>query len=257
MTEAAIRLSGLHKTYKGNQLALAGVDLEVPQGAFHGLLGPNGAGKSTLIGLMTGLVRIQTGSVALFGHDLARDPVAAKRHAGLVPQEVNFNSFEPIIETMVGQAMYYGVSRKQAGERAHQALARVGLEERANRKPWGLSGGMKRRLMLARALVHEPRLLILDEPTAGLDVAARRDTWELLQELNANGTTILMSSHYLEEMRDLCETVAVLNEGRLIANDTPSELFGDDSASGTGSRSLESRFLAMVSKDSEGKEVSE
>lgn len=254
---AAIQLSGLHKTYKGNQTALAGVDLEVPQGAFHGLLGPNGAGKSTLIGLMTGLVRIETGSVALFGHDLARDPVAAKRHVGLVPQEVNFNSFEPIIETLVGQAMYYGVARKEAGRRAHQALARVGLEKRATRKPWGLSGGMKRRLMLARALVHQPRLLILDEPTAGLDVAARRDTWALLRELNENGTTLLMSSHYLEEMRDLCDTVAVLNEGRLIANDTPSALFGDGSTSGTGSNSLEARFLAMVSRDTDEQEVSQ
>ncbi|KAA8983438.1 ABC transporter ATP-binding protein [Halospina sp. K52047b] len=246
MTDTAIDLQGLHKTYKGGQPALAGVDLSVPRGAFHGLLGPNGAGKSTLIGLMTGLVRLETGSVRLFGHDPERDPVAARRRVGLVPQEVNFNSFEPINEIIETQAMYYGLPRRRARERARVVLERVGLQERAERKPWGLSGGMKRRLMLARALVHEPELLILDEPTAGLDVEARRDTWALLQELNMAGTTILMSSHYLEEMRDLCQTVAVLKEGRLIANDIPERLFGADAGSGTGDQGLEARFLRLL-----------
>jgi len=243
---AAIDLQGLRKTYKGGQAALDGVDLSVERGAFQGLLGPNGAGKSTLIGLMTGLVRIETGSVRLFGHDPERDPVAARRRVGLVPQEVNFNSFEPINEIIATQAMYYGLPRRRARERTRVVLERVGLLERADRKPWGLSGGMKRRLMLARALVHEPELLILDEPTAGLDVEARRDTWSLLQDLNANGTTILMSSHYLEEMRDLCQTVAVLREGRLIANDTPERLFGADAGSGTGDQGLEARFLRLL-----------
>lgn len=246
----AIALHDLHKSYRAGPAALTGVNLVVPRGAFFGLLGPNGAGKSTLIGLMTGLVRIQTGSVRLFGHDLAREPVQAKRRAGLVPQEVNFNSFEPIREIIAAQAMFYGLPRRRAAERTRTVLELVGLSERAARKPWGLSGGMKRRLMLARALVHEPELLILDEPTAGLDVQARRDTWTLLGELNNQGTTVLMSSHYLEEMRDLCERVAVLNEGRLIANDTPGRLFGNDSVSGTGDNgTLESRFLALLSGD--------
>lgn len=242
----AVELQGLRKTYRGGQLALDGVDLSVAAGAFQGLLGPNGAGKSTLIGLMTGLVRLETGSVRLFGHDPERDPVAARRRVGLVPQEVNVNSFEPLNEIIASQAMYYGLSRRRARERTRVVLARVGLLERGERNPWGLSGGMKRRLMLARALVHEPELLILDEPTAGLDVEARRDTWALLRELNGDGTTILMSSHYLEEMRDLCQSVAVLREGRLIANDTPERLFGADAKSGTGDQGLEARFLRLL-----------
>ncbi|XOZ32523.1 ABC transporter ATP-binding protein [Halomonadaceae bacterium KBTZ08] len=253
---AAIELQGLRKTYKGGQAALDGVDLSVERGAFQGLLGPNGAGKSTLIGLMTGLVRIEAGSVRLFGHDPERDPVAARRRVGLVPQEVNFNSFEPINEIITTQAMYYGLPRRRARERTRAVLERVGLLERAERKPWGLSGGMKRRLMMARALVHEPELLILDEPTAGLDVEARRDTWSLLQQLNAGGTTVLMSSHYLEEMRDLCQTVAVLREGRLIANDTPECLFGADAGSGTGDQGLEARFLRLLEGGEPGEEAS-
>ena len=246
MSAPAIELQGLGKTYRGGQAALDGVDLTVPRGAFHGLLGPNGAGKSTLIGLMTGLVRIETGSVRLFGHDPERHPVAARRRVGLVPQEVNFNSFEPIKEIIATQGRYYGLSRRDARQRTQAVLERVGLAERAARKPWGLSGGMKRRLMMARALVHEPELLILDEPTAGRDVEARRDTWALLRELNAGGTTVLMSSHYLEEMRDLCQQVAVLKDGRLIANDTPAQLFGADAGSGTGDQGLEARFLRLL-----------
>jgi len=255
MSTPAIELQGLYKTYKGGQSALDGVDLSVPRGAFHGLLGPNGAGKSTLIGLMTGLVRLEKGSVRLFGHDPERDPVAARRRVGLVPQEVNFNSFEPINEIIATQAMYYGLSRRRARERTGVVLERVGLADRATRKPWGLSGGMKRRLMLARALVHEPELLILDEPTAGLDVEARRDTWAQLRELNSAGTTILMSSHYLEEMRDLCSNVAVLKAGRLIANDTPERLFGADATSGTGDQGLEARFLRLLEGDAEDQEA--
>ena len=252
----AVALSGLSKTYRDGQSALTDVSLSVPEGAFHGLLGPNGAGKSTLIGLMTGLVRLERGRIELFGHDLARDPVAAKRRVGLVPQEVNFNSFEPINEIIATQAMYYGLSRHRARERTRAVLEQVGLWERAGRKPWGLSGGMKRQLMLARALVHEPRLLILDEPTAGLDVEARRATWALLRELNQAGITLLMSSHYLEEMRDLCDRVAVLKEGRLIANDSPQQLFGSDTGSGTGDQGLEARFMRLLQESDTAEERS-
>lgn len=249
MSSAAIEINGLGKTYRGGQVALSDVDLSLPRGAFWGLLGPNGAGKSTLIGLMTGLVRLEQGSIRLFGHDIVRDAVAAKRRTGLVPQEVNFNSFEPIIEIVATQAMYYGVLRKRATARAWEVLEEVGLKDRARRKPWGLSGGMKRRLMMARALVHEPELLILDEPTAGLDVQARQDTWALLRALNEKGTTILMSSHYLDEVNDLCEQVAVLSEGRLIARDRPEVLFAPEQG---GGRNLDERFLALLKRHGGG-----
>ncbi len=250
MNTPAIHVEDVHKRYRRDEAALNGVHLSIPRGAFFGLLGPNGAGKSTLIGLLASLVRLERGRIRLFGHDVVRDPVAARRQVGLVPQEVNFNSFEPTIEIIASQGMYYGLSRRRANARAREVLAQVGLSDRAHRKPWGLSGGMKRKLMLARALVHEPRLLILDEPTAGLDVGARQDTRELLTRLNKAGTTILMSSHYLEEIRDLCAEVAVLHKGRLIARDTPERLLNPGDSPGEH-HNLDAGFLALLSRHDE------
>lgn len=217
MTAPAIQLEGLAKTYANGRLGLADVDLTVADGAFFGLLGPNGAGKSTLIGLLTSLVRLDQGRVSIFGHDLARDPVTAKRLIGLVPQEVNFNSFEPAGEIVSTQAAYYGLSPRRARQRTAGVLDRLGLAERARQTAWGLSGGFKRRLMIARALVHEPWLLVLDEPTAGLDLEARHELWSLLRALNESGITILLTTHYLEEAETLCRELAIIDGGRIVS----------------------------------------
>jgi ABC-2 type transport system ATP-binding protein len=224
MSEAAISIRELHKTYRNGHQALTGLDLDVPRGTFFGLLGPNGAGKTTLIGLLSGLVRLEEGQIKVLGHDIVRAPVAAKRSLGLVPQEVNFNSFEPVEEIIEHQGMYYGLSPWRARQRARETLKRVELDGRIGQSAWGLSGGMKRRLMLARALVHQPSMLILDEPTAGVDVRARHDTWALLRELNAEGTTIVLTTHYLEEAEALCDELAIIDQGGIIARDTPRAL---------------------------------
>lgn len=224
MTTAAISINNVRKCYKGETEALAGIDLNVGAGAFFGLLGRNGAGKSTLIGLITGLVRMQTGRISIFGYDNQQQAMAARRCIGLVPQEVNFNSFEPVLEIVASQGMYYGLSYGHATRRAYEVLEQVGLTAKARDKAWGLSGGMKRRLMIARALVHQPRLLILDEPTSGLDVEARQSTWAMLQALNQAGTSILLTTHYLEEAEALCNDVAVIEAGQIIARDHPQTL---------------------------------
>lgn len=234
MTAPAIRISNLRKHYKPkgrrndgqpeNRLALDHIDLTIPRGAFFGLLGRNGAGKSTLIGLITALVRMETGRISVFGHDNQRQAMAARRCIGLVPQEVNFNSFEPVREIVSTQGMYYGLPRREANRRTEEVLELVGLADRAGQKAWGLSGGMKRKLMIARALVHQPRLLMLDEPSAGLDVEARQATWDMLRELNCNGTTIFLTTHYLEEAETLCDDIAIIDEGRIIARDHPATL---------------------------------
>lgn len=224
MTAPAISISNLHKHYKGDRKALAGINMDIPEGAFFGLLGRNGAGKSTLIGLITGLVRMEMGQIRIFGQDNQRQAMTARRWVGVVPQEVNFNSFEPVIEIVATQGMYYGLSRCEANRRAREVLGLVGLEERAVQKAWGLSGGMKRRLMIARALVHQPRLLILDEPSAGLDVEARQSTWDMLRDLNRRGTTILLTTHYLEEAEALCDDIAIIDAGQIIARDVPRAL---------------------------------
>jgi ABC-2 type transport system ATP-binding protein len=221
---AALSISNLRKRYKGEIEALAGIDLEIPAGAFFGLLGRNGAGKSTLIGLIAGLVRMQTGQIRVFGYDNQRQAMAARQCIGLVPQEVNFNSFEPVFEIVATQGMYYGLSRRHAQRRAHEMLEQLGLTAKAKKKAWGLSGGMKRRLMIARALVHQPRLLILDEPSAGLDVEARQDTWTMLQGLNRDGISVLLTTHYLEEAEALCDDLAVIEAGQIIARDRPQTL---------------------------------
>ena len=214
----ALALRGLRKTYRSGVEALKGIDLEVAEGEFCALLGPNGAGKSTAIGIVSSLVRKTGGTVEVFGHDLDRDPAAVKACIGLVPQELNFNQFEPVAEIVVNQAGYYGVPRREAWERAETVLRQLDLWDRRTVMARTLSGGMKRRLMIARALVHQPRLLILDEPTAGVDIEIRRAMWNFLRETNRQGTTIILTTHYLEEAESLCRHVAIINHGVIVEN---------------------------------------
>jgi ABC-2 type transport system ATP-binding protein len=220
----ALSLRGLQKTYKNGQEALKGIDLEVESGDFVALLGPNGAGKSTTIGIISSLVRKTSGRVEIFGHDLDRETEVAKRLIGIVPQEVNFNQFETLLGVVLNQAGYQGIPRKEAHLRAEQCLSQLGLWDKRNSVSRTLSGGMKRRLMIARALVHSPRLLILDEPTAGVDIEIRRSMWELLQRINREGTTIILTTHYLEEAEQLCRHIAIINHGRIIEHNTMENL---------------------------------
>lgn len=209
----ALSISGLHKTYSTGTQALKGVDLEVRKGDFFALLGPNGAGKSTTIGIICSLINKGTGKVSVFDHDIDTSVEAAKSCIGLVPQEFNFNQFEPVGEIVINQAGYYGIDRKLAAERAEKYLRKLDLWDRRKDMARELSGGMKRRLMIARALVHEPKLLILDEPTAGVDIEIRRSMWEFLKEVNQQGTTIILTTHYLEEAENLCKHIAIINNG--------------------------------------------
>ncbi|WP_018865049.1 ABC transporter ATP-binding protein [Thioalkalivibrio sp. ARh3] len=224
MMAPAIALQSVAKRYAGGRVGLADVDLEVPAGRFFGLLGPNGAGKTTLVGLLTTLVRADRGSIRVCGFDVATQAVAAKACMGVVPQEINFNSFEPVGEIVEAQAAYYGLSPRRARERTGQVLEQVGLADRRGQSAWGLSGGMKRRLMIARALVHRPHVLLLDEPTAGVDLEGRHTTWELLRALNADGVTILLTTHYLEEAEALCDSLAILDQGEIVARGETGEL---------------------------------
>ncbi|HMQ12052.1 MAG TPA: ABC transporter ATP-binding protein, partial [Candidatus Competibacter phosphatis] len=226
MTAPALTLRQLRKTYANGLEALRGIDLEVAEGEFFALLGPNGAGKSTTIGIICSLVRKSGGSVQVFGHDLDRELSAAKACIGLVPQEFNFNQFEPVVEILVNQAGYYGIPRELAHQRAATYLEQLGLWEKRRVMARELSGGMKRRLMIARALVHEPKLLILDEPTAGVDIEIRRSTWDFLRAINARGTTIILTTHYLEEAESLCRHIAIIDQGRIVENDRMSTLIG-------------------------------
>jgi ABC-2 type transport system ATP-binding protein len=211
----ALAVSQLTKIYRGGFQALKGVDLTVEEGDFFALLGPNGAGKSTLIGIVASLVNKTSGKVEVFGHDLDRDPEAVKGCLGLVPQEFNFNLFLPVVEVVLNQAGYYGVPRREARVRAERYLRQLDLWDRRDMEMRKLSGGLKRRLMIARALVHEPRLLILDEPTAGVDIEIRRSMWAFLREINLAGTTIILTTHYLEEAESLCRNVAIINRGQI------------------------------------------
>ncbi len=215
---AALQLTAVTKTYKSGVSALKGIDLVVQPGDFFALLGPNGAGKSTSIGIVSSLVRKTTGKVSIFGHDLDTDLEQAKRQIGVVPQEFNFGQFEKVIDILATQAGYYGIPSKRAYEQAEKYLHQLGLWDKRNQQARVLSGGMKRRLMIARALVHEPRLLILDEPTAGVDIELRRSMWDYLTELNAKGTTIILTTHYLEEAESLCRNIAILDHGRVVEN---------------------------------------
>jgi len=222
--EQALRLRGLTKTYANGVTALRGIDLDVAEGDFFALLGPNGAGKSTAIGIICSLVNKTAGSVSVFGHDIQLEPAAAKQCIGVVPQEFNFNVFEPVVEILVNQAGYYGISRGEAYARAEGILRQLGLWEKRRQIPRNLSGGMKRRLMIARSLIHRPRLLILDEPTAGVDIEIRYSMWEFLRGLNADGTTIILTTHYLEEAESLCHRIAIIHEGALIENTSMKQL---------------------------------
>ncbi|HTC17433.1 MAG TPA: ABC transporter ATP-binding protein [Steroidobacteraceae bacterium] len=220
----ALSVRGLTKTYRNGVQALKGVDLEVEQGDFFALLGPNGAGKTTLIGIITSLVNKTAGVAQVFGHDIDRELEAAKACIGVVPQELNFNMFESPYTIVVNQAGFYGIPRPVARVRAEKYLKQLQLWDKRNGISRGLSGGMKRRLMIARALMHEPRLLILDEPTAGVDIEIRRSMWDFLREINARGTTIILTTHYLEEAETLCRNIAIINGGRIVERDRMSSL---------------------------------
>lgn len=209
----ALEIKDLHKTYSNGVHALKGVSLQVEQGDFFALLGPNGAGKSTTIGIISSLVNIGSGSVRVFGDDLAEDYQKVRMNIGLVPQEFNFNIFEPVIEILINQAGYYGIDRKTATQRAEHYLKELELWDKRFGMAKELSGGMKRRLMIARALIHEPKLLILDEPTASVDIEIRQSMWEFLRKRNAEGTTIILTTHYLEEAENLCNHIAIIDEG--------------------------------------------
>jgi len=220
----AIDIKNLVKTYKDGTQALKGVDLQVGAGEIFALLGPNGAGKSTLIGIISSLVNMTSGEVKAFGEDLVKNRTEVKAMIGLVPQEFNFNMFEKPIDIVANQAGYYGVPRKVALERTEKYLKQLQLWEKKDTISRGLSGGMKRRLMIARAMVNEPRILILDEPTAGVDIEIRRSMWSFVEEIAKNGTTIILTTHYLEEAEQLCKNIAIIDHGEIVKNTTIKDL---------------------------------
>ncbi|GAA0657900.1 ABC transporter ATP-binding protein [Rheinheimera tangshanensis] len=214
----ALDIQQLHKVYKSGTVALKGIDLQVQQGDFFALLGPNGAGKSTSIGIISSLVNKSSGTVKVFDYDLDTQLEDAKSQLGLVPQEFNFNQFETVLQIVLNQAGYYGVPRSVAIVRAEKYLGQLGLWDKRYARSRELSGGMKRRLMIARALMHEPKLLILDEPTAGVDIELRRSMWEFLKEINQQGVTIILTTHYLEEAESLCRNIAIIDKGQIVEN---------------------------------------
>ena len=222
----ALVIKDLRKVYASGVEALKGIDLTVREGDFFALLGPNGAGKTTAIGIITSLIRKSSGSVQVFGHNLETERDAAKSCIGVVPQEINLNMFERNDLTLINQAGYYGVPANVATERTEKYLKALHLWEKRLGIARTLSGGMKRRLMIARALVHEPRLLILDEPTAGVDIEIRRSMWDFMREINAAGVTIILTTHYLDEAESLCRNIAIIDEGRIIENDTMKNVIG-------------------------------
>lgn len=251
MKDLALSIKGLKKTYATGTVALKGASLEVPVGDFFALLGPNGAGKTTIIGISTGLVNKTEGTVEVFGHDIDKEPELARAQVGLVGQEINFNPFEKPIDIVVNQAGYYGVPRSVAIPRAKKLLTDLGLADKMDQRAMTLSGGMKRRLMIARALVHEPKFLVLDEPTAGVDVELRRGMWDYLRGLTKKGLTILLTTHYLEEAEQLCKHVAIINKGEIVANGTMEEVLamgtGGASKDGYKAGRLEEVFISLVS----------
>ena len=212
----ALTIENLRKVYGDGFVALKGISLEVQQGDFFAMLGPNGAGKSTTIGIICSLVAKTEGKVSVFDADIDKDFAAAKKYIGIVPQEFNFNQFEKALDIVINQAGYYGLPRELAAERAEKYLKALGLWDKRDVPSRMLSGGMKRRLMIARALVHEPKLLILDEPTAGVDIEMRRSMWDFLRKINAEGTTIILTTHYLEEAEALCRHIAIINKGEIV-----------------------------------------
>ncbi|MBQ4833998.1 ABC transporter ATP-binding protein [Pseudoalteromonas sp. MMG010] len=226
MTEqtVALNIEGLTKVYKNKVEAVKGIDLQVKEGDFFALLGSNGAGKSTTIGIIASLVNKTKGKVEVFGKNIDTDLEAAKSYLGLVPQEFNFSQFETLSQILVNQAGYYGVSRGEAHKRADKYLTQLGLLEKKDKQARTLSGGMKRRLMIARALMHEPKLLILDEPTAGVDIELRRSMWDFLRKINEQGVTIILTTHYLEEAELLCKNIGIIDSGKIIENTTMKSL---------------------------------
>jgi ABC-2 type transport system ATP-binding protein len=249
----ALEIHDLTKTYATGTKALNGVSLTIPEGDFFALLGPNGAGKTTIIGITAGLVNKTAGNVKVFDFDIDKNPEKAKMQMGLVGQEINFNPFEKCINIVVNQAGYYGIPRSVAIPRAEKILTDLGLGEKMNQNAMTLSGGMKRRLMIARALVNEPRFLILDEPTAGVDVELRRGMWDYLTGLSKKGLTILLTTHYLEEAEQLCKHVAIINKGSIAAMGTMEEVinkYSDSETTKDGYRGgrLEEVFLKLTSK---------
>jgi ABC-2 type transport system ATP-binding protein len=224
---AAVEIIGLSKTYSDGTQAVKNISFEVKSGDFFALLGPNGAGKSTSISIITSLTRKTSGQVKIMGHDIVQELDSVKRLVGVVPQEFNFNIFESVINILYNQAGYYGISRKKAKENVEKYLKQLGLWEKRFSKSQTLSGGMKRRLMIARALVHDPKILILDEPTAGVDIEIRRSMWEFIQEINRQGTTIILTTHYLEEAEQLCRNIAIINQGEIIRNTSMREFLSE------------------------------
>jgi ABC-2 type transport system ATP-binding protein len=251
MSVLALKIENLVKTYGNGVQALKGVSLEIPAGDFFALLGPNGAGKTTIIGITAGLVNKTSGSASVFGHDVDTEPELAKAQIGLVGQEINFNPFEKPIDIIVNQGGYYGVPRAEAIPRAQKLLTDLGLGEKMNDRAMALSGGMKRRLMIARALIHKPRFLILDEPTAGVDVELRRGMWDYLKTLTSEGLTILLTTHYLEEAEQLAKHVAIIRKGEIVANGTMADILAlhdEEAAAKSGYRGgkLEEVFIQLT-----------
>jgi ABC-2 type transport system ATP-binding protein len=253
MATPALSIKDLKKTYGSGAIALKGVSLEVPEGGFFALLGPNGAGKTTIIGITTGLVTKTSGTIEVFGHDTDKETEKAKTFIGLVGQEINFNPFEKPIDIVVNQGGYYGIPRKEAVSYAEQLLKDLGLFDKRDSQSRALSGGMKRRLMIARALIHKPKFLILDEPTAGVDVELRRSMWDYLQKLTDSGLTILLTTHYLEEAEQLASQVAIINKGEIIVNAPMKEVLGmhtetRNTDGGFRGGKLEEVFLKLTSE---------
>jgi len=224
MKNLCLSIKDLCKEYDTGLVALKGVDISVQQGDFFALLGPNGAGKSTILGIISSLVKKTSGSVTIFGMSIDKDFPIIKKNIGVVPQEFNFNQFEKVFDIISTQGGYFGIPRKLSEERAEKYLKLLGLWDKRDQTPRMLSGGMKRRLMIARALIHEPKLLILDEPTAGVDIELRRSMWKFLKEINEKGTTIILTTHYLEEAEYLCRNVAIIDRGEIIQNTSTSDL---------------------------------
>jgi ABC-2 type transport system ATP-binding protein len=240
----AIDVTNLRKTYAGGTEALKGVTLAVEEGDFFALLGPNGAGKTTLIGIITSLVNKTSGEVSIFGHPIDREASLAKTNIGLVPQEMNFDFFDTVFNIIVNQAGYYGIPRAEAIARLEPLLKDLGIWDKRDAIAQSLSGGMKRRLMIARALIHNPKLLILDEPTAGVDVELRRSMWDFLRKMNASGTTIILTTHYLEEAEELCRNIAIINKGEILINE-PMQGFLERH----GNQKLEDIYLSLIRED--------
>jgi ABC-2 type transport system ATP-binding protein len=236
----AVELKNIHKTYDSGTIALKDISLAIEQGDFFALLGPNGAGKSTTIGILSQLVRKTSGEVKVFDMKIEEHSLDVKASIGLVPQEFNFNIFEKVEDIVYNQAGYYGLTKKEAQPQVDKLLIALGLENKRKSKSMELSGGMKRRLMIARALVHQPKLLILDEPTAGVDVELRLEMWDFLKELNQNGTTIIMTTHYLEEAEKLCKNIAIINKGEIAKSGTMKEVLNG--------RTIEEVYLEVTKK---------